>query len=167
MILETGDAEIEQLRFALGGDANIGRLQIAMNDQVLMSVSDGGTEFAKKREPLADRQAVVLAIFLQPFARDIFHHEIGRADGGNARAVKPRDMRMIETRQNPRFLPELPDQMPSAKTLLDEFDRHHPAKFRILREVNLTHPALTQQRNDLVTVDAFARLQRTGFIRRE
>ncbi len=35
------NAEVEQLRFALGGDANVRWFDVAVNDQVLVRVSDG------------------------------------------------------------------------------------------------------------------------------
>ena len=72
---QLGDAEVEQLWFALGGDANIRRLDVAMNDQMLVRVSDGGADLAKKLEPLFRRQLALIAILIQPFALDVFHGE--------------------------------------------------------------------------------------------
>jgi len=39
-VQDLGDAEIQQLRFALRGDEDVGRLEVAVNDQIAMGVSD-------------------------------------------------------------------------------------------------------------------------------
>ena len=52
-IEQARDAEIEQLRFAFCGDANIGRLEIAMDDKILVRVGNGRANFAEESEPLS------------------------------------------------------------------------------------------------------------------
>jgi hypothetical protein len=45
---QLGDAEVEQLGRAVGGHQHVGRLDVAMDDQVLMRMLDGGADVAKE-----------------------------------------------------------------------------------------------------------------------
>ena len=47
---ELGDAEVEQLHLAFRGHEDVGRLEIAMNDEVLVGVSDSGADHAEELE---------------------------------------------------------------------------------------------------------------------
>ena len=51
-IEQLGDAEIEQLGLAFRGDKNVCRLQVAMDDQLLMSVFNRGADLKKELEPI-------------------------------------------------------------------------------------------------------------------
>jgi hypothetical protein len=46
-VQELGDTEIEELGFVLIGNEYVARLQVTVNDQILVRVMDGGTYLAK------------------------------------------------------------------------------------------------------------------------
>ena len=47
---------------AFRGDENVGWLQIAMDDQVLMRIADGGADLAKELEPLTNVEPMRFAV---------------------------------------------------------------------------------------------------------
>ena len=56
------DAEVEQLRRAAGRDQDIGRLDVAMDDQVLMRVLDRGADLEEERQARAQVEALFVAV---------------------------------------------------------------------------------------------------------
>src|SRR6266568_702883 len=86
----------------------------------------------------------------------IFHHEIGQALLSNSAAIKPGNVRMVERRENALFLPEMPDELFSPETLLNQFDRYLTAKMRIVSQINFAHAAFAEQRNDSVVTEHLA-----------
>ena len=48
---QLGDAEVEQLHLALGIDQDVGRLQVAMHDQVLVRVLDRAEHLQEQPQP--------------------------------------------------------------------------------------------------------------------
>jgi len=56
-IQELGGPEIESLGHALLGNQDVGRFEVTMNDEPLMSVLDGTADFQKNLQPLIDGQA--------------------------------------------------------------------------------------------------------------
>ena len=48
VLQQLGDAEVEQLRHAVGGDQDVRWLDVAMHDEVLMRVGHGGAHLAKQ-----------------------------------------------------------------------------------------------------------------------
>ena len=69
-----GDTEIQQLRFALGAYQYVGRFQVAMNDQVAMSVRNRFTNFEEQLK-LAG-QVEFLGIFVDGNAIDIVQRQV-------------------------------------------------------------------------------------------
>jgi hypothetical protein len=53
-----------------------------MDHQALMRVLDGGAQFEKQPEPVADREAAVLAVCVDALSLDEFRHQVRHAIGG-------------------------------------------------------------------------------------
>ena len=51
------DAEVEQLRRAFGRHQDVGGLQVAVHDQVLVRVLDGAADVEEQLQPLAQIRA--------------------------------------------------------------------------------------------------------------
>jgi hypothetical protein len=94
------DAEVEQLGYTFSSHQDIAGLDVAMDDQVLVSVVYGGAEAAEKFQPLRDRQSVRLTIAIDGLAFDQLHHEVGKAILGCATVNESRDIRVLQTGQN-------------------------------------------------------------------
>jgi hypothetical protein len=73
------DAEIKQLRHAIGGDQDVAGLEIAVNHQVLVRVVHGGANRQKELEPLLDGERTDRAVGVDGRAFDQFHHQVGDA----------------------------------------------------------------------------------------
>ena len=58
---QPGNPEVEQLRFAIICDADVGWFDVAMNDQMLMGVADRGANFEKQLQARSDRQCAFIA----------------------------------------------------------------------------------------------------------
>src|SRR5207302_785604 len=97
--------------------------QVAMDDEILMSVRNGRANFAKNFEAVRDRKPLMFAVIVQPFALDVFHDEIREAVGRDGAAIKPRDVRMIEPGENSFFLFELAQKTGATEDAFDELDR--------------------------------------------
>ena len=52
------DAEVEELHGAVGRYQDVRRLEVAVDDEILMGVADGVADRAEQAKPLVDRQAM-------------------------------------------------------------------------------------------------------------
>ena len=52
---ELGDTEVKELRHAVGGHQNVGGLEITVNHQVLVRVTDRAADLPEQFKPLLDR----------------------------------------------------------------------------------------------------------------
>ena len=90
------DAEIEQLRRAFGRDEDIRRLDVPVHHQIAMRILHRRADLNEQLEALANEQGAAVAIRVDGFAIDVFHHEIGRSVLEIAAVDQSRDRRMIE-----------------------------------------------------------------------
>src|SRR5262249_55450774 len=97
---QLGDAEIEQLRVAGPVDEDVGRLDVAVDDQVGVRMGDGLENVEKEAEPLLDPEAAVPAIGVDRLALDVLEHEVGLAGCGHAGVEEPGDVGIGQTRED-------------------------------------------------------------------
>src|SRR5262249_54071177 len=119
-----GDAEVEQLGNAGGGDQNIARLHIAMDDVVLVRVLDGGTYNAKHLQPLDGVETVVVTVNVDGQALDIIHNEIRQTVVGRATIEQLGDVGMIEMSENLLLVAEAAKDGICVHTAFHQLDRH-------------------------------------------
>ena len=153
---QLGDAEVEELHRAIGGDENVVGFEIAMDDQMLMRVAHGRTHIAKQPQALANGQFPLLAIPVERFALDQIHDQIGKPFLCGAAVDQPSDVRVIELREN------LPLRAHPLQDEARRVARGHQLDgdfFFVLRidapgAIHLAHATGADQREDLVRADA-------------
>ena len=72
------DSEIEQLHNAFFGDKNVGGLEIAMDDSMLVGVLHGFEYLEQQAQALLGRQSFALTVFGKRNSFHIFHRKPGR-----------------------------------------------------------------------------------------
>ena len=163
---QLGDAEIQQLRFAFGGDQHVGGLDVAVHDEVAVGELHGVAELGDQPQPRRHRQAMLTAMLVDRLAIDIFHDEVGFALVAGAGVEQPRDARVLQIGLYLAL---------GAEALLEsgtcgagqQLDRHLSAILRViaLGEVDPTHAAAAELAHDAVGPEPAAlhgRLRCTG-----
>ena len=113
-----GQTEIEDFDQAVGGDDDIRRLQIAMNDASVMSAGECAGNLHAIAQDRLRRQSGIRAHGVQRLALDQLHHDVEFALG-LANFVDGADVGMSESRRGARLveqiagLPRHPGQHPS------------------------------------------------------
>jgi len=92
-------AAIQQLRLPVGGDDDVPRAQVAMQDQVLMGVLERRAHAEHKPDALTRAEFTIPAPRIDAVAGHLLHHEIRRAIVGNTAVHEARDPGVIESRQ--------------------------------------------------------------------
>ena len=100
---EFGDTEIEELDLARVADEHIGRLDIAMDDEVCVCASNGAQDIKKKADAIHDSKFAFIAIFGDGLSLHMFEDQIGLAVGSNASIEQSRDVRVGKLRQDLPF----------------------------------------------------------------
>ncbi len=101
---QSRDAEVQQMRPTVAADQDVGRLDVAMNDQTGVGVLNGFENLQQEPEPVADRRVVRFAELRNRYTVDEFESEIGFAAIRDARVVKSRDVGVFETGENVSLL---------------------------------------------------------------
>ena len=97
-----GDAEVEHLGFAIGGDQNIAGFQIAMHHQVPMQIGDRRADFQKQLDLVAIIQRAGESV--ERFTLHVFHGQVSLAVSGVPGIQQVRDVGMGETGEDLPFL---------------------------------------------------------------
>jgi hypothetical protein len=88
-----GDPEIQQLRLASRVNQNVGRLDVAVDDQVAVGVSDRVAYFEEQAKCAA--QVQLPRVHIDGNAIDIVEHQVGTAFSGLANVQKTGDPGML------------------------------------------------------------------------
>ena len=165
---QLGDAEVQELRRAVRRDQDVARLEVPVDDEVLMGVLDGRAHLAEQHEPWLERERPRLAVGVEGNALDALHHDVGHAILGGPAVQQPRDVGMIQGRQDAPLLEEPLHQRAARRSAAHDLDRHLLLEGGIgaLREVHHGHPALSQLPDDPVGPDRSARDGRRGALER-
>src|SRR5262249_6197292 len=97
-----GDAEVDDLRERLAlvpRDQDVGRLDVAVDDALLVGVLDRLADRHEQFQALADRQTVVVAEAGDRYALDQLHHEVRPAVGRGTRVEYPGDVEVVHQGQ--------------------------------------------------------------------
>ena len=84
-------------------DENVRRLDVAVNDALLMRMLNRVANLHEQIQPLARVQLVLVAIIRDPNAAHQFHDEVRPAGIGRAGVEDARDIRMVHQRQRLAF----------------------------------------------------------------
>jgi hypothetical protein len=146
VIQQLCDAEIQQFWDAGGGYQDIRRLQIAMNNEVLMGIVNRGANRLKELETRIDIETIRIAKEIDGHAIDVFHDKVSAAVGQGATIEQMRDIRVIELRQDLAFQLEARVHRNGERTAMHHLDGDLLLELSIspLGKVNLAHPAGAQ-----------------------
>ena len=95
---QLGDAKVEQLHGSFGGDQNIGGLQIAVQNGVLVQILHGLADLLKDLDTAGERQALLIAVLVNRLAVDVLHHVERHAVRRIAAIQDAGDVRMVQRR---------------------------------------------------------------------
>jgi hypothetical protein len=154
------DAEIEQLGRAVGRHQDVGRLDVAVDDQVLVRVLNGRADLLEESQPLLRPQVLALAIEVEADAIDIFHHQVRHALPGRAAVQQAGDVRVVEVGEDLPLGAKATRQRVARQSAVDELDCDLLAKLlvRALGEINSCHSAATQRPHHTIATDELPRL---------
>src|SRR6185312_12595265 len=153
-----GDSEVEQLRLSLRGDQNVGGLEVAVNQQALVGVLDGGADLLEKEEALVDGQPVVVAILVDGQSLDQLHDEIGAAVVRAPAVVEARDVGMLEAGEDLPFGDEAVEGLGAGQAGAEDLDGDVPLVVLILPagEIDGSHAAAADPPQQPVGAEAAA-----------
>jgi hypothetical protein len=144
-----GESEVEDLHVAGPRDEHVLRLQVAVDDALLV----GGGEAGRDLERVADRLVLRKRAAAQAPAQRVALEELG--DGVDAsvlaaEVVDREDVRMREGRDGERLALEARQRLGVVRHLRGEnLDRDVALQLGIPRSVDLAHPARAERRDDL------------------
>src|SRR5262249_17999991 len=136
--------EIEYLHHSLRRDHDVCRLQIAMNDALLMRRLQRLCDLPRVAERRFERNRSA-----QRLALDQLHHQRALLD-----PINLSDVGMIESGQRPGFALEARHAVSvSREALRQDFDRHIAPELGIGGSPDFAHPTLAELGGDLVVRD--------------
>ena len=153
---QLGDAEVEQLGYAIGAHQDVARLEVTVDHEPLMGEVDRGADQAEELETALEREGTGVAVAVDGLALDVLHHQIRLASRVGADVEQASDARVDEGRGDLPFLAEAPDQLRCAQVRPDGLERDQAVDLAVRppREVDGAHAALTEDADDLVGSDA-------------
>src|SRR5262249_9165471 len=152
-----GDAEVDHLehRFVVAiANEHVRRLQIAMDDPLLMSMLHrlAGTE--EKIESLLQRQVMLVAIASDRYPLNQFHDEIRSAGRGRPAVMHLGDIRMIHDRERLPLSFETSDDLPRVHAGLEHLEGNLAADWLgLLGEEDDAEAAFADVLEELVRTD--------------
>ena len=158
--LGAGDAEIQQLDLPARGDLDVVRLDVAVDDAVLVDVFEGLADFLEHVERLVERELAQLADALgERLAVHVLHDDAGLALALDE-VVERGDVRVLEARLDARLVEEALDGAEAVARVRQRLDRHHAVDLRVDGPIHLSHPALAEVIDHAVFADDGALLER-------
>ena len=132
-------------------DKNIGRLEVAMNDSLLMGVFDCPAHLDQEGDPGFNRQRMGVAVTGDGFALHEIHHEVRPSIGTGSRVKNLGNVRVIHHRQGLSFDFEPADDTPGIHAQLENFERNRPLNgILLLHPINRTSSPFSHQVDETV-----------------
>ena len=152
---QLGDPEVEQLDLPIDPDQHVGRLDVAVHDQVGVCVSDRLQHVEEQAETGLDSQRVFAAVAVDAQAVHVLEDEIRLARRRHARIDEVRDVRVGEAGENVAFAPEPLFAGAPEQREVQQLDRRAPfeAAVAALGQPHAAHPALTDSRDQAVRAE--------------
>jgi hypothetical protein len=152
-----GHAEVDHLRHRLAvveGDHDVGRLDVAVNDPFLVGVLDRLADRHEQLQPLARRQAVVVAVLGDGHAVDQLHDEIRPAGFGGPGIEDAGDVDVVHHSQGLALGLEPGDDLLGVHAGLDHLEGNLAAdRVSLLGHEDRAHAALADLLEELVRAD--------------
>ena len=153
---QLGEAEIEDLGVAVGGDHDVLGLDVAVDDARLVGLLQPAPDLGGDLERAEEVELAALDEGLHRLARDELHRDV-EALGPLAHVVHLGDRRVVHRRRRVRLLQEPPLALLVARELGgQDLEGHQAAQVRVAGLVDDAHAALPEQLLDLVVLDGLA-----------
>ena len=153
---ELGDAEIEQLHLPRGVHENVGGLQVAVHDEVVVRVGDGREHLAEERQARGERKPPRIHVRRDRLAFHVLHRKPGLACLAGPGIVEARDVGVGELREDVALAAETlgPDFAPLVRRR--ELERHLPreAPVGLLGQPHFAHAAAADEAKQAKRADA-------------
>ena len=152
-----GQTEVEHLHRAVVADLHIRRLEISMDDALLVRGLERRRDLQRDRHRVGKSDRAARDVRGQILPLDELHDE---CDDSVAllEAVDVRDVRMVQRRQRPGFAVEARAPVGvEGEGLGQDLDRDVPTQFRVRCAIDLAHTAGAERRADCVRTEARAR----------
>ena len=150
------ESEVQYLDRAVRTHLDVGRLQIAVDDALLMRGFERLGDLFRDGQRFVQRNGTVSNAVSERRSFDQFHHE---RDGAIRllEAVNVGDVRMIQGCEDFRFTPESGQPLGIAgERCRQDLDGDFAFEVRVARAIHLAHAARAEQGDDLVGADARA-----------
>ena len=135
----------------VGLDQDVGRLQVAVDDPLLVGVLHRRADQAEQGQPLGHGQAVLVAILGDRHPLDQVHHEERPPLAGRAGVEHPGDVGVVHDGQGLALRVEPGQDVAGVHPRLDQLERDHPLdRLDLLGQVDAAHPPLADQLAELV-----------------
>jgi hypothetical protein len=152
-----GDTEVDDLHERLVVDErheDVGRLEVAVDDGLLVGVLHRIAGLNEQLEPRAQRQLVTVGEVRDRLALHELHDEVGPARFGGAGVEDLGNVGMVHQRQSLALALEARDDLARIHAELHDFERNRAVnRCALLGPVDAAHPALTDERLDHVGPD--------------
>ncbi len=151
-IEQLGDPEVQELGRGLGDHEHVRRLDVAVDDQVLVRVLHGGADVTKELEARRGVEPVRVAVVDDRLPLDVLHREVRPAVRRAATVEQARDERMLEAGENLALVPEAADDAVGVHAALEHLDRDALLERVIVAdaEIHGAHAAMTDFPNQAV-----------------
>ena len=153
VVEELRDAEVEQPRCAAAIDEDVARLDVAMNDQLLMRVLQRGRNLEDETHAVAHRE--LARVGRERHAVDQLHHQVRQAIVGRAAIEQADDAAVIERGEQLALVAQPGDQQRRCRDRPQDLDRDIADVLGVIARgaVDGAHPALADHRYKPVRSD--------------
>ena len=164
---ELGDAEVEDLGVALGGDQHVVGLEVAVDDADRVRRGERRQHLGHDLDQAAERDRAGPHDLGEGVALDVLHHD-ERPAVGELREVEHAGDVLVAHQVDRAGLGEEPlEQLGAARARVQQdLDRDPAADRRVHREVDPAHAALAEQARDAVAADLAAEQRIVGRLQR-
>ena len=100
LIQQLGDAEVEQPDLAVGGDQDVGGLQIAVYDELRVRVGDGIGDLRKQPDARPCIELMIATVLIDGPAFDVLDRQKRPMRRGQAGVIQTRDVRVRQRRED-------------------------------------------------------------------
>src|SRR6266851_9557014 len=100
---QLGNSKVEQLDLTIAGDEHVGRLDVAVDNQVGMRVRHRRQHIDKQPEARVDVQHALIAIHIDVLSLDVFENQIWLTVGKYAGVDQVRDVRVRQPGEEAAF----------------------------------------------------------------
>jgi len=164
VVQQAGDAEVQQLGCAVRGDHHIGRLQVAVHDELRMRVVHALGHADQQAHALRHGGAFAVHVGAQRAAGHKLQHQVGLAVVGDAGIQQARYGRVVQARQHGTLTGKAGGEAGGGQIAAQQLD----GRLRLEQAIgppcqpHLAHAAGTDLVHQLPRSHALARLRRVG-----